>query len=289
MRIGLHGRDFQQKSSRFIERMLASLKKYKAEVIVSSKFQRHFKPTHDYKLKVFERGDSLKNLDFFISLGGDGTLLDSITYIGKYEIPVLGINTGRLGFLATISREETDHALDSLFKGNYSVEERTMLKLVSNPKLFGGTRFALNDFTIMKKDTSSMITVHVSVDGELLNSYWADGVMVSTPTGSTGYSLSCGGPLVFPESESFIITPVSPHNLGARPIVVSDKSELTFRIEGRSKKFLVSLDSRIETVDETVKLKVQKERFKANLIQLPGQHYFKTLRQKLNWGLDIRN
>ncbi len=289
MRIGIHGRDFQQKSSRFAERVLSTLTKYKAEIFVSSKFQRHFKSPHNFRVKVFEHGDSLKNLDFFISLGGDGTLLESITYIGKYEIPVLGINTGRLGFLATISREETDNALDSLFKGNYSLEDRTMLKLVSDPKLFGGVRFALNDFTIMKKDTSSMITVHVSVDGELLNSYWADGVIVSTPTGSTGYSLSCGGPLVFPESESFIITPVSPHNLGARPIVVSDRSELTFRIEGRSKKFLVSLDSRFETVDESVKLKVLKERFKAHLIQLPGQHYFKTLRQKLAWGLDIRN
>ena len=289
MRIGIHGRDFQQKSSRFMERVLTTLSRYKAEIYVSSKFQKHFKSSHDYKVKVFEHGDSLKNLDFFVSLGGDGTLLDSITYVGKHEVPVLGINTGRLGFLATISREETDHALDSLFKGNYTIDERTMLRLVSDPKLFEGIRFALNDFTIMKKDTSSMITVHVSVDGELLNSYWADGVIVSTPTGSTGYSLSCAGPLVFPESESFIITPVSPHNLGARPIVVSDRSEITFRIEGRSKKFLVSLDSRFETVDESVKLKILKERFKARLIQLPGQHYFKTLRQKLNWGLDLRN
>jgi len=289
MRIGVHGRDFQLKSSRFIERVLSILSRYKAELYVSSKFQRHFKSRQPFKFKVFEQGDSLKNLDFFISLGGDGTLLESITYVGKYEVPVLGINTGRLGFLATISREETEDALDNLFKGNYSIDERTMLRLVSDPKLFGDTRFALNDLTIMKKDTSSMITVHVSVDGELLNSYWADGVIVSTPTGSTGYSLSCGGPLVFPESESFIITPVSPHNLGARPIVVSDHSEISFRIEGRSKKFLVSLDSRVETVDETVKLKVLKERFKAQLIQLPGQHYFKTLRQKLNWGLDPRN
>ncbi|MBL7852268.1 MAG: NAD kinase [Cyclobacteriaceae bacterium] len=289
MRIGIHGRDFQQKSSRFMERVLTILSRYKAEIFVSSKFQKHFKPKHNFKFKVFDHGDSLKNLNFFISLGGDGTLLESITYVGKYEVPVLGINTGRLGFLATISREETEHALDSLFKGNYTIDERTMLRLVSDPKLFDGTRFALNDFTIMKKDTSSMITVHVSVDGELLNSYWADGVIVSTPTGSTGYSLSCGGPLVFPESESFIITPVSPHNLGARPIVVSDRSEITFRIEGRSKKFLVSLDSRFETVDETVKLKILKERFKAQLIQMPGQHYFKTLRQKLNWGLDLRN
>lgn len=289
MRIGIHGRDFQQKSSRFIERTLTWLTKYQVEIFVSSKFQKHFKSRKEFKMKVFDHGDNLKNLDFFISVGGDGTLLESVTYVGKTETPVLGVNAGRLGFLATISREETEKALDNLLKGNYSVDQRTMLRLVSDPKLFSGLDFALNDFTIMKKDTSSMITVHVSVDGELLNSYWADGVIVSTPTGSTGYSLSCGGPLVFPESENFVITPVSPHNLTARPIVISDKSELTFKIEGRSKKFYVSLDSRFETVDESVKLKIKKERFKAHLIQLPGQHYFKTLRQKLNWGLDIRN
>ena len=289
MRVGIHGRDFQQKSSRFIERVLLWLTRNKAEIFVSSKFQKHFKSSQNFKVKVFEHGDNLKSLDFFISLGGDGTLLESVTYIGKNETPILGVNTGRLGFFATISREETETAIDNLFKGNYSVDERTMLRLVSDPKLFSGMNFALNDFTVMKKDTSSMITVHVSVDGELLNSYWADGVIVSTPTGSTGYSLSCGGPLVFPESESFVVTPVSPHNLTARPIVLSDKSELTFKIEGRSKKFLVSLDSRFETVDETVKLKIKKERFKAHLVQLPGQHFFKTLRQKLNWGLDLRN
>jgi NAD+ kinase len=149
--------------------------------------------------------------------------------------------------------------------------------------------FALNDFTIMKKDTSSMITVHVHVDGQFLNSYWADGIILSTPTGSTGYSLSCGGPLVYPRSQSFIITPVSAHNLGTRPIVLSDNSEISFQVEGRSKKFLISLDSRFETIDETVKLKVKKEKFSVQLVELPGHHYFNTLRQKLNWGLDIRN
>lgn len=289
MRIGIHGRDFQQKSSRFIERLLTRLTRQKAEIFVSSKFQKHFKSNRNFHLKEFDHGDNLKSLDVFISLGGDGTLLESVTYIGKNETPILGVNTGRLGVLATISRDELETAIDNIFKGNYSIDERTMLRLVSDPKLFSGLNFALNDFTIMKKDTSSMITVHVSVDGELLNSYWADGVIVSTPTGSTGYSLSCGGPLVFPESESFVVTPVSPHNLTARPMVVSDRSELTFKIEGRSKKFLVSLDSRFETVDESVKLKIKKERFKAQLVRFPGQHYFKTLRQKLNWGLDIRN
>jgi len=216
-------------------------------------------------------------------------MLESVTYIGKAEVPILGINTGRLGFLAINSRDDSEKAIESLVNGNYQIDTRSLLRLISSTKLFGNLNFALNDFTIIKKDTSSMITVHVHVDGQLLNSYWADGIIVSTPTGSTGYSLSCGGPLVYPESESFIITPVSPHNLGTRPIVLSDKSEITFQIEGRSKKYLVSLDSRFETIDDSVKLKIKKERFKVNLIQLEGQHYFQTLRQKLNWGLDIRN
>jgi NAD+ kinase len=289
MRIGIHGKDFQQKSSRFMEKVLTWLSRYHCEIYVSSKFQKHLNPKNRIKRHVFELGDNLKNLDFFISLGGDGTLLESLTYIAENETPILAVNTGRLGFLATTNRDETEQAIDNLFKRNYRVDKRTMLKLVSSPKLFKNLNFALNDFTIMKKDTSSMITVHVTVDGELLNSYWADGVIISTPTGSTGYSLSCGGPLVYPESENFLITPVSPHNLGARPIIVSDNSEISFKIEGRSKKFLVSLDSRFEVVDESVKLKIKKEKFKAHLIQLPGQHYFKTLRQKLNWGLDLRN
>ena len=160
MRIGIHGRDFQQKSSRFIERVLTWLANYRAEICVSSKFQKHFKSKQDFNLKVFDHGDNLKNLDFFMSLGGDGTLLESVTYIGKNETPILGVNTGRLGFLATLSREETEKALEDLFKKNYSVDERTMLKLVSDPKLFSGCSFALNDFTIMKKDTSAMITVN---------------------------------------------------------------------------------------------------------------------------------
>lgn len=291
MRIGIHGRDFQAKSTRFIEKILDQLKQRKAEIWLSSKFIKQVKSPllGDIKYKIFEQGDNLRTLDFFFSLGGDGTMLESVTYIGKAEVPILGINTGRLGFLAITSRDDIDAALEAVFTGNYKVESRTLLKLNSTPKLFEPLNFALNDFTIMKKDTSSMITVHVFVDGELLNSYWADGIIVSTPTGSTGYSLSCGGPLVYPKSESFIITAVSPHNLGTRPIVISDKSEITFEIEGRSKKYLVSLDSRFETIDDSVKLKIKKERFFVKLVQLPGHHYFNTLRQKLNWGLDIRN
>ncbi len=291
MRIGIHGRDFQGKSAPFIEKTLEQLTQRKTEIWLSSKFAKQVKsPILDkVKFKTFDAGDSLRSLDFFFSLGGDGTMLESVTYIGKTEIPLLGINTGRLGFLATTSRDDIDSALENLFTGNFKEESRTLLRLNSSTKLFEPLNFALNDFTIMKKDTSSMITVHVYVDGELLNSYWSDGIIVSTPTGSTGYSLSCGGPLVYPKSESFIITAVSPHNLGTRPIVISDKSEMTFEIEGRSKKYLVSLDSRFETVDDTVKLKLKKERFNVKLVQLPGHHYFNTLRQILNWGLDIRN
>jgi len=289
MRIGLHGIDFQLKSSQYVQQLLSLLTSNGAEMWVTSKFHNGFKFKHNFDINTFDRGDNLEGLDFFISLGGDGTLLDSVTYIGRNETPILGVNMGRMGFLATTAKDEVEKALTDIMAGNYKIERRTMLKLISDPPLFDGISFALNDFTIMKNDTSSMIKVHVFVDEELLNTYWADGIIVSTPTGSTGYSLSCGGPLVFPESDSLVVTPISPHNLGARPIVVSHNSTLKFKIEGRTKNFLISLDSRFERVNEEVKLEIVKESFKAHLIQLPDQHYFKTLRQKLNWGLDIRN
>ncbi len=291
MRIGIHGKEVKGQQIKFIENVFSILSANHVDVRVSARFLKYLKPPRfDHtKIKSFELGDNLKGLDAFISLGGDGTLLDSITYIGKTETPIMGINTGRLGFLATISREETEKALDHLFKGTFQTDSRTVITLDSDKPLFGGMNFGLNDFTIIKKDTSSMINIHVFVDKELLNSYWSDGIIVSTPTGSTGYSLSCGGPLLYPRSESFVITPVSPHNLTARPIVISDNSEISFHIEGRSKKFLISLDSRVEAIDGSVNLRVKKGKFKVHLIQMPGQHYFKTLRQKLNWGLDIRN
>jgi NAD+ kinase len=291
MRIAIHGRDAHQKTTQFIESVIDYLSKQGVEVIVSEKFLQTFRSAQLRKLKIksFGPGVNLSKISFFLSIGGDGTLLESVTYVGKSGVPVLGINTGRLGFLATVSREGVRSAIDNLLAGNFKTDERTLLHVTSDPKLFEGVPFALNDLTIMKKDSSSMITVHVFVDGELLNSYWADGVIVATPTGSTGYSLSCGGPLIYPHSESLVITPVSPHNLAARPIVISENSEISFQIEGRSKKFLVSLDSRYETVSANVRLTVRKEKFKIKLVLLPGYTYFKTLRQKLNWGLDIRN
>ena len=291
MRIAVHGKEFNRQSAPLIARLFEILSQNKIDFIVSAKFSVYLRGAafRKFKIRTFSSEATLKKIDVLISIGGDGTLLESITYIGKDEIPVLGINTGRLGFLATISKDDMEAALIKVFTGAYILDKRAVLKLETNKPVFGKLNFALNDFSVVKKDSSSMITIHTYIDGEFLNSYWADGIIVSTPTGSTGYSLSCGGPLIFPRSGNFVITPVSPHNLTVRPIVVPDGSEITFRVEGRSKKFLVSLDSRIASVDASIKLKVTKGDFKVNLIQLEGEHYFKTLRQKLNWGLDVRN
>jgi NAD+ kinase len=290
MKIGVHGKEFKRESAPVILRIFEILTQHKAEIYLSSKFEACLKNPSFKKFSwnIYEPGQ-LKDLKFLISIGGDGTLLESVSHIGPAEVPILGINTGRLGFLATISQSDVENALIKVIAGAFTLDKRATIKLNTDQGIFGNLNFALNDFSVVKKDTSSMITIHTYIDGEFLNSYWADGIIVATPTGSTGYSLSCGGPLIFPRSGNFVITPVSPHTLTVRPIVVSDHSEISFQVEGRSKKFLVSLDSRISTVDHTVKIKVTKGDFRVNLIQLEGQHYFKTLRQKLNWGLDIRN
>jgi NAD+ kinase len=233
--------------------------------------------------------DDMSQMDFLISIGGDGTLLDSVCQVGEVETPILGLNTGRLGFLATVSTDKIDEAVRNLSENNYQIENRSLVSLDAKRKLFNGLNFGLNEFTIHKRDTSSMITVHTYIDGKYLNSYWADGLIVATPTGSTGYSLSCGGPLISPEAKNLVITPVSPHNLNVRPIIVSDESEITFEIEGRAEKFLISLDSRSTSISSDLKLKVKKEQFCARLVKLPSYNFFDTLRYKLNWGFDMRN
>jgi NAD+ kinase len=290
MKIAIHGKEFNRTVAPLIARIFEILIQQEATLYVSSKFSQYLKPPlTKEQFHVYNPGEDLHDLQLFISIGGDGTLLESVTHIGKQEIPILGINTGRLGFLATISKGETEASLHKFFQGAFTLDKRVLLKLETNKDIFGPLNFALNDFTVVKKDSSAMITIHTFIDGEFLNSYWADGIIVSTPTGSTGYSLSCGGPLIFPRSGNFVITPVSPHNLTVRPIVVSDASEITFQVEGRGKRFLVSMDSRMASVDASIKLKVSKADFRVNLVQLEGTHYFKTLRQKLNWGLDVRN
>jgi NAD+ kinase len=215
--------------------------------------------------------------------------LETLTFVREKKIPILGINTGRLGFLATTPTNKIKEAVNALFNGFYTLDERSLIQLESNEDIFNGINFGLNEFTILKRDTSSMIVVRTYIDGEYLNAYWADGLIIATPTGSTGYSLSVGGPVVIPHSKNFIISPVSPHNLNVRPLIVSDNSVISFEIEGRSKNFLVSLDSRSRKVDASIQLAIKKCDFTINLVKLHGENFLNTLRFKLNWGFDTRN
>jgi NAD+ kinase len=231
----------------------------------------------------------IKRFDMIITLGGDGTILKAATLVRDYGIPILGINLGRLGFLARVEKTRLKETLRLLSLGRFTTEKRDMLYLESSLPIFDETPFALNDFTLLKRDTSSMITIHTFVNGSYLNSYWADGLIVATPTGSTGYSLSCGGPIVFPGSGNFVVTPVAPHNLNVRPIVLSDDSVISFEIEGRAENFLCTLDSRFETITSVHSLAVRKNAFGIQLVKLPGISFMDTLRSKLNWGADRRN
>lgn len=227
--------------------------------------------------------------DCLISLGGDGTILDAVTIIGNKNIPILGINFGRLGFLAGIGKDELTIAVDSLVNRTYVIDKRILIHLDADLPLFGSAPYALNEFGIHKRDTSPMIKVHTYLNGEFLNSYWADGLVVSTPTGSTGYNMSCNGPIVFPESSSFCITPVAPHNLNIRPIIVPDSNIVSFEVEGRADEFICTLDARKEIVNKDIQLAVKKENFTISLIRLNENSFLSMLRSKLTWGLDKRN
>lgn len=233
--------------------------------------------------------EMFKDTFCMISIGGDGTLLDTITLIKDSGIPVLGINTGRLGFLSAVSTNEVTSAAEALLGGNFSIDKRSLLRLEAPANLFGDFSFALNEFILLKRDTSSMITISVEVDGRFLNNYWADGLIVATPTGSTGYSLSCGGPIISPETQNFILTPIATHNLTVRPIVIPDASTIRLRISGRQKEYLAGLDSRMRCLSESVDFIVKKADFHINLICIGQKDFFKTIRNKLAWGLDIRN
>lgn len=231
----------------------------------------------------------IHKIDCFITLGGDGTILSAATIVRDSQVPILGINMGRLGFLATTEKKMIRASIELLVSGRYDTEDRSLLSIESSEPLFGELPFALNDFTILKRDTSSMITIHTYINGDYLNSYWADGIIVATPTGSTGYSLSCGGPIVFPNSGNFVITPVAPHNLNIRPIVIPDDSVVSFSIEGRTENFLCTLDSRFEMITAEHSLAVRKCDFSIKLIRISDQDFMKTIREKLAWGKDARN
>ncbi len=291
MRFAIHGHTFRAEARSHIQSMFDFLESRDAEVQVYYAYEQFLKKQGIRKkpCSTYTGMHDLAPVDMVLSVGGDGTLLEAVSIVGRIGAPILGINAGTMGFLATTPKDKVTEALTDVFQGFYQLDERALIQLVSDQDFFGESGFGLNEFSILKRDTSSMIIAHTYINGEYLNSYWADGLIVSTPTGSTGYSLSVGGPLVLPQSNNFIISPVSPHNLNVRPMVVSDKSVISFEVEGRHKKFLISLDSRSRVVDARCQLAVTKADFKAKLVKLNGYNFLETLRTKLGWGRDIRN
>ena len=292
MKIAIYSRGLEENQHKEINLLLKELVQHDVEPVFYQDFFNKFYSAVDFKTKysTFNSSDDLDDsIDCMISLGGDGTLLDTVTLVQDKGTPVLGINYGRLGFLANIGKGELQTAVAALVNRTYVIDKRTLIHLDANIPLFGDTPYALNECTILKKDSSSMIKIHTYLNGEFLNTYWADGLIVATPTGSTGYSLSCNGPVVFPDSGSFVITPVAPHNLNIRPIVVPDDTIISFEVEGRTDGFLCTLDSRREFVTKEIQLAVRKETFGINLIRLNENNFLQTLRNKLSWGLDVRN
>ncbi|MCG8474609.1 MAG: NAD kinase [Cytophagales bacterium] len=291
MKIGLHGRNFQPDSFTFIQYILDTLQEKGCDIYLSDTLYAYLE-SHSFlipRTEQFSLYDDLSSLDLVLSLGGDGTLLDTVTYVGASERPILGVNMGRLGFLASFNKEFFDQDWDRLLTQPLTTEKRSLIRFDSDDEVFAGLNFGLNEFSVLKRDTSSMIRVHASLNGQFLNSYWADGLIVSTPTGSTGYSMSCGGPLILPQSQSFVLTPVSPHNLNVRPMIFPDHETISLEVEGRAKHILVTLDSRSYSVSPDIKIRLSKEKFFVNLVQPENYIFFDTLRHKLNWGMDARN
>ncbi len=293
MKIAIYGRQFNNSVLPYVQQVFDSLAAHDIEAFVFDKYSQ-FVAGKIFFPKKFKNFNSYQNLienevEVMISLGGDGTMLDTVTLIRDSNIPVIGINFGRLGFLASINKDDIQSAINSLVNKNFSLDNRALLSVESESNLFGNENFALNDITIHKRDTSAMMIIHAYLNGDFLNSYWADGLILATPTGSTAYSLSCGGPIIFPQSGNFVVTPISPHNLNVRPVVLSDTNVISLEIEGRSSKYLLSCDSRTEIIDNAVKIIVKKAAFEINLIRLNNENYLSTLRNKLLWGIDTRN
>lgn len=237
----------------------------------------------------FSYSDEIEDFDLLICLGGDGSILDSLSIVRSSNVPVFGINTGRLGFLSSVSSENITEPLDKILAGNIKYDKRSVLKLSTKSNHFGDISYALNEVTVHKKDSSSMMIIHAYVDNDYLNSYWADGIIISSPTGSTGYNLSCSGPIIMPGSEVFIITPIAPHNLNVRPLIIPDNKKITLKLEGRDDEFLVALDARSEPIKIDEELVIEKGEFYMNVVRTPKHSFFSTIRNKLNWGLDNRN
>ncbi len=292
MRIGIYSRVLKTDDIEFLHQLLLLLNERNMQVLVYDDYYQQLNqilPLFN-TVQTFSGSESLSdNIDYMLSIGGDGTLLNTLELVRDSGVPVLGINTGRLGLLTDITRDQLNEAFTALETQKYQLDRRTLISLQSDILLFGNANFALNEFAIHKKDTSAMIVIHTYIDDEFVNSYWADGIIVATPSGSTAYSLSCGGPIIYPTTNAFVLTPVAPHNLNVRPVVIPDHCTISFEISGRSDNFLCSLDSRYETIDQHVKLTIKKANFTLNLVRLEETHFFSTIRKKLMWGQDSRN
>lgn len=292
MKVAIYSRVMDDEQKQDLQLFFDELSKQKLRPVIFHQFFEQIKKSISLPAdaEIFHASEEITaEIQAIISLGGDGTLLDTVTLVRGYDVPIMGINFGRLGFLASIGRDEVQAAIKSLVSHSFVVDKRTMIHLDSNLPLFGNTPYGLNEFAIHKQDIAPMIKIYTYLNGEFLNTYWADGLIVATPTGSTGYSLSCNGPVVFPDSGSFVITPVAPHNLNVRPIVVPDDNIISFAIESRSEQVICALDSRREIVNKDVQLAVKRESFSLSLIRLSENNFLQTLRNKLTWGLDKRN
>lgn len=292
MKIAVYGQKFQENSGEYISTLLEVLNDARSDIFFESNFAQELieeKILGQSETKTFSSLD--RTFDILISIGGDGTILRAITFVQNLNIPIVGINTGRLGFLATIQKDNISIAIKEVLKGHYRTSERSLLTIETEPKSehFADLNFALNEIALSRRNTTSMITVETILDDEYLTSYWADGLIISTPTGSTGYSLSCGGPVIMPEADNFILTPIAPHNLSARPLVISGNTEIKLKVSGREDTFLVSLDSRIATLDNETTVIVKKAPFTIKMIELNDESFLDTLRKKLLWGEDKRN
>ena len=294
MKVAVFGRFYNKTTSSSVITLFNFLLKKDIEAYIETEFSNLIKSESqnqkDYSsFKTFDILD--KSFDLLVSVGGDGTILRAITFVKDFDIPIIGINTGRLGFLATIQVDEIENAIQNIIDGKYRISERSLLSVETLPQndTITSLNFALNEIAVSRKNTTSMITVETYLDGEYLTSYWSDGLIVSTPTGSTGYSLSCGGPVITPGTNSFVLTPIAPHNLSARPLVIPDSTEIQLKVDGREEQHLVSLDSRIATLDNGTIIKIRKADFKIKMIDLLNESFLVTLRKKLLWGEDKRN
>lgn len=294
MQVAIFGKDFKPDFEPYFQNLINILLKHHVQIIVFAPYYNYVQHisgiTPADGIKVFSSSaEMLQNTDYCISIGGDGTLLEAATYVKDSGIPLIGINSGRLGFLADIARDEIENSMNDLFQGNFSIEQRVLLSLRADKEYFGELNFALNELTLHKKDSASMITIHTYVNGDYLNSYWADGLIIATPTGSTAYSLSVGGPIVSPTAGNFIISPIAPHNLTVRPMVLPDDCEIKLVVEGRNHEYLASLDSRSAFISDYTELYISKANFRLHLVKFSNNTFFKTLRNKLMWGADKRN